>query len=178
MLTRIALGLIPAILALGLPTGLIDPGHGALAAECAATIEKIEKNYAKSREDHSYSDELAKKMDTLLRKARTRLQRGNKRGCFKAVKKARNILLRKQGIEPAANKEDAKKRCAAELKATEKKFSISLDEGYKRYPPAAERSINLNLSKANSFMKEGKYGKCRAQINKARKKIEVLESRG
>ena len=175
---KVAAYLISGALALCLTTGFIDPGNGALAAECAETIKKIEKNYGISLENHSYSDELAKKMDTLLQKARMRLQRGKKRGCFKAMKKARNILLRKEGIDPAASKEDAKKKCAAELKAIEKKFSRSLDEGYKRYPPAAERSINFNLSKAASFMKEGKYGKCRAQINKARKKIEVLESRG
>ncbi|MDX1485604.1 MAG: alpha/beta hydrolase [Alphaproteobacteria bacterium] len=66
------------------------------ATDCAGQITETEKQYAASKAKYRYSDRLQSVVERLLKKARTRLDEGKKRGCFKLVKKARDKIASRE----------------------------------------------------------------------------------
>ena len=171
---------ITATLALFAATGFFASNNRALAADCAAQIADTKKQYAASRANFKYSEKLAGKIDKILKKARKRLDQGKKKFCLKLVKKARAKIAYRENKAKAGGKRAGKggknkAKCAAELKAAEKRLNL-LPDNYD-VAERAERFIGAQLSRATSFMKEGKYKKCQGQIKKANAKMDFYEGR-
>ena len=74
----------------------LDPTTANAAADCAGQIAETEKHYAVSKAKYRYSDKLQSVVGRLLKKARTRLEEGKKKGCFKLVKKARGKIASRE----------------------------------------------------------------------------------
>lgn len=69
---------------------------GYQAADCAGQIAETEKKYGASKAKYRYSEKLQSVVARLLNKARTRLEEGKKKGCFKLVKKARGKIASRE----------------------------------------------------------------------------------
>ncbi len=179
---------ITAALALFVMAGFFASNNRALAAECAAEIADTTKQYAASRAKFKYSEKLGGRIEKMLKKARLRLDQGKKKRCFKIIKKVQTKIAYRENKAKGGGKQAGKggkragkgggnkAKCAAEIKATETLFAASSDRY--DYAPFAIRFVDLKLSEANAFLKQGKYKKCRNKIKKAREKIDFFEKRG
>ncbi len=178
-----------ATLALFVAAGIFAPANRALAAECAAQITDTKAQYATSKAKYKYSEKLAGKIEKFLKKAQLRLDQGKKKGCFKLVKKARAKIAYRENKARAGGKAGGtgggkqagkgggkKAKCTAELKAVEKRYEDFFMNNT-GIPPAAQRSVEQIMFKAEAYKKEGKYGKCRKQVKKVGKKLEFFEGR-
>ena len=181
--------LIPATLALFVAAGTFSLNKSAHAAECAAQIEATTKQYAASQEKYRYSEKLAGKIDKFLKKAQLRLDQGKKKGCFKLVKKARAKIAYRENKAKASGKGDgkntaslsgrgkggAKAKCAAEVKAADERLMVFKDQYM--MPDKAEQFIQHYINRAASYLKEGKYKKCRKEIKQANSKMNFFQGR-
>jgi hypothetical protein len=174
-----------AALALFVMAGFFASSNRALAAECEAQIADTKKQYAASKAKFKYSEKLAGRIEKMLKKARLRLDQGKKKGCFKIIKKVRKKIAYREnkaggggkgGGKQAGKGGGNKAKCAAELKAVEKRY----DDFFMNttgIPAAAQRKVDQIIFKAEAFKKEGKYKKCLKQVKNVSKKLEFFEGR-
>ena len=174
-----------ATLALFVMAGFFASSNRALAAECAAQIADTKKQYTASKAKFKYSEKLGGKIEKMLKKARLRLDQGKKKGCFKIIKKVRKKIAYREnkaagggkgGGKQAGKGGGKKAKCAAELKSVEKRYD-GFQMNNTGIPAAAQRKVEQIMSKAESYLKEGKYGKCRKEVKKVSKKLEFFEGR-
>ncbi len=175
---------ITAALALFATSIIFASNNPAQAEECSAQLADTKAQYATSKEKYRYSEKLAGKIEKFLKKAQLRLDQGEKKGCFKLVKKAQTkIAYRENKAKGGGGKQAGKggggknkAKCASELKAVEKRY----DDFFMNntgIPPAAQRKVDQVMFKAAAYQKEGKYWKCRKQVKNVSKKLEFFEGR-
>ena len=176
--------------------GVFIPAKQVSAADCAAEIAATEKKYAASKAKYKYSEKLSGVVERLLKKARTRLEQGKKKGCFKLVKKAQGKIAfrenkakggsaqkRSGGAQKAALGGGArggggKAKCSRELKAANARLTKMADHaGDRKVNDKQERWIDSQLRKAEGFLKDGKYKKCRNVIKNTNKKMDFFDGR-